>query len=222
MSEFNGFSNETNDILWGIRLNNHKEWFHQNKENYKKFVHEPILQFADSIFDFMKTIDNKFNEKPKISRVNRDIRFSKIKLPYKESKWFFLRADGSINIQYDNPTYFFEITPDWYRYGFFYCPSPKKMEKFRKRIDNNIEEFKAILKVFNSQDEFKIEGEKYKRNLSKNLPEDVAQWYQYKGINFVKYNNYEDNLFYEKELENVVFSGFKKLYPLYQYFNSIN
>ena len=32
---FTGFTPETIDFLWGIRMNNNKEWFTANKKQYK-------------------------------------------------------------------------------------------------------------------------------------------------------------------------------------------
>ena len=37
---FEGFSPETIDFLWGIRMNNNREWFTENKKNYVNFNHE--------------------------------------------------------------------------------------------------------------------------------------------------------------------------------------
>ena len=34
MPEFKGFSPETVDFLWGIRLNNNREWFMEHKKDY--------------------------------------------------------------------------------------------------------------------------------------------------------------------------------------------
>ena len=39
---FEGFSPETVDFLWGIRLNNKREWFLQNKQNYVNYLYEPM------------------------------------------------------------------------------------------------------------------------------------------------------------------------------------
>jgi len=35
---FNGFSEQTIDFLWGIRLNNEKSWFESHKEEYKRVL----------------------------------------------------------------------------------------------------------------------------------------------------------------------------------------
>lgn len=40
-SEFAGFSPETFDFLWGIRLNNNKEWFAEHKKDYVDRLYEP-------------------------------------------------------------------------------------------------------------------------------------------------------------------------------------
>lgn len=221
MSNFKGFESESVDILWGIRLNNNKEWFHENKDKYQKYIHNPVTEFADICYNYLNNIDENFKETPKISRANRDIRFSKNKMPYKESKWFFLRGDGSPSIMNNKPTYFFEISPDWYRFGFFYAPQPSKMALFRKKVESDISGFKRIIDEFNSQDSFKLEGDKYKRIFNKNLDEDILDWYQRKELIFVNYRNYEDNIFYSEELEKLVTEGFKNLYPLYKYFSQI-
>ena len=38
---FEGFSPETVDFLWGIRMNNNREWFAENKKNYVNYLYEP-------------------------------------------------------------------------------------------------------------------------------------------------------------------------------------
>ena len=127
----NKFNSLTNDFLIGIRFNNYKDWFHTHKDMYKKNVHEPMVELANEVYERMHQMDSNFVQTPKISRANRDIRFSKNKNPYKESKWFFLRADGKPDLTYPKPTYFFEISPDWWRYGLFYAPKPSNMAAYR-------------------------------------------------------------------------------------------
>ena len=36
---FEGFSPETVDFLWGIRMNNNREWFAENKKNYVNYLY---------------------------------------------------------------------------------------------------------------------------------------------------------------------------------------
>ena len=39
---FQGFSPETVDFLWGIRLNNNREWFLDHKKQYPETLYEPM------------------------------------------------------------------------------------------------------------------------------------------------------------------------------------
>ena len=46
---FTGFTPETIDFLWGIRMNNNREWFMANKKNYTKFLYEPMKELGKVI-----------------------------------------------------------------------------------------------------------------------------------------------------------------------------
>lgn len=215
------FNELTNEYLMGIRFNNNKEWFQEHREMYRQNVHEPMAELADEIFMRMRKMDKDFAEKPKISRANRDIRFSKNKAPYKECKWFFLRGDGKPDIVYPKPTYFFDISPDWWRYGFFYAPTPSGMQAYRKKIDANPAQFKKIISQYEKQDIFKIEGENYKRIFNKETPPEFLSWYQKKYLEFTSWHDYSEDVFYSDKLADLVFDGFKKIYPIYKFFESI-
>lgn len=221
-NNFEGFSEKTNDILMGIRFNNNKEWFHENKEDYDKYVHLPMSNLADAVYEKMQELDKNFKETPKISRANRDIRFSKDKRPYKERKWFFFRADGKPDIIYDKPTYCFEISPEFFRYGLFYAPSPQKMAAFRKSIDKNPAAFERLIDYASSLDKFPLEGELYKRNFKNEHSEKINLWYQRKWIELICYCQYSNSIFYKPNLADLVFEDFKSLYPIYEFFNSTN
>ena len=219
---FSGFNEETNEYLIGIRFNNNKEWFGEHREMYRQNVHEPIKALADEVFLKMSEMDSHFMEIPKISRPNRDIRFSKNKSPYKECKWFFLRGDGRPDITYPRPTYFFEMSPDWWRYGFFFAPPPSGMQAYRKRIEADPLGLKKVIDIYNSQDIFEFSGENYKRLFNKDIEEPILDWYQKKYIQFISMHDYSEEVFYRPELSELVFDGFKTLYPIYKYFEDLN
>lgn len=218
---FDGYFPETTDILWEIRLNNNKEWYQANKERYIKCVHEPTVALADGIFEKMHKMDGSFDERPKISRIHRDTRFSKNKLPLKECKWFFLRSDGSIGIEHEKPTFFFDMSPDWYRYGFGYWPvKAAGMVAFRKMVDANPNEIGRLIEEFNNGGFFEMESEKYKKSKAASLPAHIADWYDCKNLTFLRYEKHE-GIMYERELMDTVFEGFKRLYPIYCYFKKL-
>lgn len=216
------FTEQTNDYLIGIRFNNYKEWFHAHKELYRAYVHEPMCELADEVYERMHQMDKSFVQTPKISRANRDIRFSKNKNPYKECKWFFLRADGKPDLTYPKPTYFFEISPDWWRYGLFYYPKPSDMALYRNKLEAETARFERIVKKLERDNTFVLEGDSYKRQFKNELSPKLNSWYQFKGFDLIHYEEYSNTEFYGDNLPDIVFEGFKKLYDMYKFLYEIN
>jgi len=68
-----------------LSKNNNKEWFEDNKKRYENSVKKPFLALVEDIIPFIKSIEPNFKEEAKktIFRINRDVRFSKDKSPYK-------------------------------------------------------------------------------------------------------------------------------------------
>lgn len=214
------FTEQTNEFLVGIRFNNYKEWYHAHKDMYKAYVHEPMVEIAGQVYEKMHQMDKNFVEIPKISRANRDIRFSKNKNPYKESKWFFLRGDGKPDLCYPKPTFFFEVDVDWWRYGMFFAPKPTVMEAYRKKIEAEPARFERIVKKLKKNDFFTVDGESYKRQFKNELPPEYAElnsWYQRKNFDLTRYEDYTNMDFYGDNLSEVVFNGFKELYEMYKF-----
>lgn len=221
MEKFQGFTEHTNEFLVGIKFNNNKEWFTLNKIMYTENVHKPMVALANEVYYKMKEYRKNFNEKPKISRINRDVRFSNNKSPYKISKWFFLRGDGSPHIRYDKPTYFFEMSSDWWRYGLFYAPTPSSMEKYRNKIATDLPAFERLVNKYDKNRKFELYGDKYKRIFNKDLSDKINNWANRKEIELIHYEDYENLDFYSDNLVNIIYEGFKELYPLYEYLNTI-
>ena len=47
---FEGFSPESFDFLWGIRMNNNRDWFMANKPQYVKHLYEPMKALGKELF----------------------------------------------------------------------------------------------------------------------------------------------------------------------------
>ncbi len=69
--------------LWD---NNNKAWFDANRERYAEVLREPFKALRDDLEHPLSMLLTDIPE-PKISRINRDIRFTKDKVPYKEHVW---------------------------------------------------------------------------------------------------------------------------------------
>lgn len=76
------------EFLRQLTRNNNREWFLKNKPRYEAQVKEPALRFIEDVGPGLRKISKHLVADPRpvggsLFRINRDIRFSKDKSPYK-------------------------------------------------------------------------------------------------------------------------------------------
>jgi uncharacterized protein (TIGR02453 family) len=153
------------DFLSDLQQNNNKEWMDANRERYleaKALFEElvtdllaEIVQFDESLVDVMP--------KDCIFRINRDVRFSKNKAPYKDNFGAAMSEGGRHS---NNADYYIHIQPNGESFlgGGIYMPPGEVLKKIRQEIDYNAPELKSIVEQPDFKDTFKfIQGEKLKR-----------------------------------------------------------
>lgn len=213
---FEGFTPETIDFMWQLRFNNNKEWMDKNRDTYKRVLKQPMDLFAREMNERILSFGAKMNTVPVVSRVNRDIRFSKNKAPYKENKWVVFKKTD-VNRWQESPIYYFELFPESYSYGMgFWNATPDYMKNFRKKIDSNPFEFERLADAFEKQTIFHLEGEDYKRKLSIDKTDFIMKWYQKKSF-YTTVNKPLDELVFSHKLIDVLEKDLCLLYDLYCY-----
>lgn len=197
MTDFTGFTPETIDFLWELRMNNNKAWMEENRERYRTVLKEP--------FDALSAaLTKKFLEKKNvpqmdfsISRINRDVRFSKDKSPYKARKWMVLKEPMTKAEQWKfRPVFYFEVMPEGYEYGMgFYEGRPAYMQAFRKKVDAAPDAFERLVKDTAKMKEFVLYGDSYKRPMGKgDYSPAVMDWYQRKSLGLTASREIDDLL----------------------------
>ncbi len=219
IGSFQGFSPETFSFLQALELNNEKEWFEENRENYQINVLQRVQQLVVSLSDFMLTIDSDFETAPMvdktISRIYRDTRFSKDKSPYRPNVWIAFKR--RVNDWKIIPTFYFEIFTDGYRYGMgFYNADKTYLQHFREDILANQTKFLEIVSFLKTSDIFTLEGNDYKKELIKGLPQDLSCWYQKKSF-YLSCTKPLEQVLFEKGLSEKLKNDFSLLIPLYHY-----
>ena len=210
---FQGFTPETVDFLWGIRLNNNREWFTANKKAYVDTLYEPMKALGKDLFQpFLE----KSGDVLKVSRIYRDARMHPPE-PYKESLWICIRQD--VEWWAENPCLYFEINPDGVHYGFFiWKPRTATMEAFRKYISAKPDEFLTMVREVEDSVGQKITADCYKRPKPCDNP-DLIPYFAWKGqIGCTRHEEFSEATF-GPELGERVREYFEKLIPLYDYFN---
>ena len=210
---FTGFTPETMDFLWGIRMNNNRDWFTQHKGDYVRTLYEPMKELGQAVFQ-------PFLERPgnllKVSRIYRDARMHP-PTPYKESLWLCIRRD--VDWWAENPCLYFELNPEGANYGFFYWkPRTSMLEDFRRNISAKPDDFLKLISDTEAAIGQPVTAECYKRPKPTDNPA-LIPYFAWKGqIGCTREIAPGDRLF-GTQLEEEVSGFFEALTPLYEYFN---
>ena len=146
-------SKEALQFLEDLIANNNTEWMHANKkryDNYKKDYHS----FIASILAAMKPLDPSLEPlevKNCTFRINRDIRFSKDKSPYKTNMGVWMSQDKN---RKNAPGYYIHFEKgNCFIAGGVWCPEPSELKQIRKEIEFFHDDLEAVLsdKKFTSE-----------------------------------------------------------------------
>lgn len=215
---FQGFSEATNEFLWGIRFNNEKPWFEAHKQEYIDHVQEPLRLLAHEVYERFTAKHADLPLNLRISRIYRDARRLHGRGPYKSNLWFTLRMAGEDWAQM--PAFWFGIHPSSYNYGMgVFDAKPAYMARFRKEMDERPEVFGKLAKAFDKQDRFVLGADSYKRPKG-TPPAPLDQWYNRKGVDMGCYRQV-DQLLYSRDLVEDILEGFEELMPYYHYFAAL-
>jgi uncharacterized protein (TIGR02453 family) len=183
-------SKDTLQFLDDLKANNNRDWFLDNKKRYEAFKKDYQLLVAD-LLDAMKPLDpslEMLEVKNCTFRINRDIRFSKDKTPYKSHLgiWLSSGAKGlnrsGYYIHLENGSSFIA--------GGLYCPEANDLKKMRKEIAYFHEDLEAIL----NEKEFKKEFNDFDRdekNTLKNPPRGYEK--EHPAIDLLKLKSFESS-----------------------------
>jgi uncharacterized protein (TIGR02453 family) len=150
---------QTLKFLSQLRKNNNKPWFDSHRAQYEA-ARIDFSNFIQLVIDAVQKSDTTITgltAKDCQFRINRDVRFSKDKRPYKENFGAFICRGGKKSIY---AGYYFHLAPgNSFIGGGLWQPEPANLKKVRQEIDYNWEEFQSILKNKNFK---KIYGDIYK------------------------------------------------------------
>ena len=219
---FEGLTLKAVRFLIENKINDNKSWYNEHKEEYKKYVYNPFSELVMELAPTMIEIDSQIITIPSkiISRVYRDIRFTKDKSLYRDNVWIvFLRDKSKMST---SSCFWFELNQQGSSYGVgFYGATSQSMARMREMIIDNHPAFRKALKCYETQSQFVIGGEKYKRSKFPDQPENIKAWLDRKNI-FFEYVESGYELAFSKELPEVLKKGFKTLKPIYDFLSMID
>ena len=210
---FPGFSPETIDFLWGIRMNNERGWFMDHKKDYVNHLYEPMKALGKDLFAPFQDMPGNLL---KVSRIYRDARMHH-PLPYKESLWICIRQD--VDWWAENPCLYFEICPEGVTYGFcLWKPRTATLEQLRQDWAAHPKAFLKLIADTEKATGVPVTADLYKR--PKEAPsQELAPFYSWRGNISCTVTEPVGPELFGPELGKRAGEFIEKLIPLYNYFN---
>lgn len=206
-------------FLKRLKMNNNKEWFDSNKNQYLEAKDE-FEKLVDNLIQGTNKFDKKISSDLKAKnctfRIYKDVRFSKDKSPYKTNFGASINPGGKKALFVG---YYLHVEPgNSFLAGGVYMPEPPVLQAIRQEIDYNVE---PLLKVFKSASFKKYfkgfdEDDKLK-TAPKGFEKDHPHIEILKNKHFVVSCKLSDKEMLDKNFERQVLSGFKAMQPLLEY-----
>lgn len=162
---FSGFSDRTIRFLKDLGRNNNRDWFQAHRADYEQDLLEPALAFIEAIGPMLAKFSSDVRAVPKVGgsmmRINRDIRFSPDKRPYKDHLDMTFRCGETKG----SPGYWFRLRPASLTLGAgMHMLEKPELERYRKAVDAD-ESGQALAKITTKVERagYELGGEHYKR-----------------------------------------------------------
>ncbi|MDQ6902113.1 MAG: DUF2461 domain-containing protein [Bacteroidota bacterium] len=218
------FQSKTVTFLKELKKNNNKPWFDNNKDKYlssKIDFENFVRQLIAGISTFDSDIKN-LEVKNCTFRINRDIRFSKDKTPYKIGMGASFNNGGKKS---RFAGYYFHLEPGGKSFagGGLWMPTPPDLQKVRQEIDYCLPEFNKIISTSSFQKQYAHGLETNASQMLVNVPKGydkenpAAPFLRLKS--FVATKPIADNTVTTPSLEKEVLQAFKGLLGLVKFIN---
>ena len=214
---------KTLQFLTKLKKNNSREWFNQHRDDYDA-AKENFIELVNQILANTSQFDQELSlltYKDCIFRINRDVRFSKNKDPYKNNMAAYFVKGGKKSWL---AGYYFHCEPGGKSFigGGLYGGEPDQIKKVRQEIDYNWEEFKGILENKSFK---KLFGDLSKEEGMSLIREPKGYEKDNPAIDYIKLKNFivavpvTDEELTDKKLIKKIITCFTAMQPLLQFLN---
>lgn len=202
-------------FLKQLAKNNQKEWFDANRKTYEacKAEFEILVKAViDNSAKFDKAIAS-LEARKCLFRINRDVRFSKDKSPYKINMGASISPGGKKEM---GVGYYIHIEPGKsFLAGGSYMPEPAALAKIRQEIDYNTTVFKKIVNAKDFKTYFKdLSQEDKLKTAPKGYPKDHPELEYLQHKHFIVVHDLKDSQVTDKNFPAYASKVFKAMLPL--------
>lgn len=216
-------SPSTISFLKSLKKNNNKPWFDNNRDKYL-IAKNNFEELITELLHKMTLYDDDMKEltvKDCCFRINRDIRFSKNKTPYKISLSASFNKGGRKSIY---AGYYLHLQPEGKSFadGGLWHPEAAELKKIRQEIDYCLPEFKKIIHATAFKKNYG-ELERDENHMLKKVPKgydkDNAAAGFLKMKSFVATRNIPEEVILSTGFSDEIIRSFKALQPLVHFLN---
>lgn len=213
---------QTLRFLTQLKNNNNKPWFDAHRAQYEA-ARIDFANFIQLLIDALQKTDTTITglmSKDCLFRINRDIRFSKDKTPYKSNFGTSIKRGGRKS---PFAGYYFHLEPGHsFIGGGLWMPAAPALKNVRQEIDYNWEEFGSIIggKAFK-----KIYGDLYKggdvslSSMPKGYEKDNPAAAYLRLKSFIAETRIDDEELTKGSLHKKTLAAFEALQPLLHFIN---
>ncbi len=139
------FGPELFRFLADLKENNNRDWFLANKQRYDTVLRGPLQQFVGEFAPLLRKISTHYIADPRpvggsLTRMNRDVRFSADKSPYKTMAGALFRHEKGRTLP--APAFLLHLEPGLSFAGIgVHSPDPQTLTAIRRRIASKPEEW---------------------------------------------------------------------------------
>ena len=210
---FNGFSQSTGDFLWGLSMNNDREWFNAHRDEYEAHLNQPFRALALQTLQMLQARFPEQDFQLHIARIWRDARRLFGRGPFKDHLWFSIQSGDR---HAHGPMFWFELDPTGWSYGAGNWEDAADLTAaWRARIDADPARFERLARDIATRGPFKLWGEAYKRPKA-DRGEFLNPWYNRRHISVGREHAY-GGVMYTPEFPDYLAARFAELMPFYKF-----
>ena len=161
------FNPELFAYLRDLKRHNDREWFLANKARYEQVVKDPALRFIADFEPHLRKISKEFLAIARpvggsLFRIQRDIRFSKDKSPYKTHVGIRFLHRNAKNVH--APVFYLHLEPKGSFAGSgVWHPEPPALDKMRQAIVDDPKGFRRVVDATAFRKRFDRDGDSLRR-----------------------------------------------------------
>jgi uncharacterized protein (TIGR02453 family) len=165
---FSGFSKKTLSFFQKLTVNNNREWFADQRQDYEQYVLRPAQAFVAAMGERLRRLTPGITADPRpdgsLFRIYRDTRFSPDKAPYKTHLGIYFWEGKGPRLECSG--YYFHLEPPRLMLGggIYVFPRPL-LEHYRQAVldPEYGDELASAVKKITARPGFSLGGKHYKR-----------------------------------------------------------